>query len=104
MPIHNYMKFWWPFNAQAPIASGENEFFENMYKNVENGWKKWFDQLLGARNTQKLVKIRNRNGMAAIPKIFFVAQDINFRLDFFSLDKPQVKEERDSCISIYWKV
>ena len=29
-------------------------------KKVENGWKKYFDQLLGARSTQKLVKIHNK--------------------------------------------
>ena len=29
-------------------------------KNVENGWKKSFNQLLGARSTQKLVKTHNK--------------------------------------------
>ena len=31
-------------------------------KKVENGWKKCFDQLLGARSTQKLVEVHNSPG------------------------------------------
>ena len=33
--------------------------FEMNKKKVENSWKKWLDQLLGARSSQKLVEIHN---------------------------------------------
>ena len=35
-------------------------------KKVENGWKKYFDQILGARSTLKLVEIQN------IPSLFLI--------------------------------
>ena len=41
----------------------QTEIHRNTFKNnkkVGNGWKKYFDQLLAARSTQKLVEIHNR--------------------------------------------
>ena len=74
--------FWPAFGCCAHPKAGKNEFFhpfsnfqtfllisgvkslKKSLKKVENGWKKYFDQLSGACSTQKRVKIHNTQGMA----------------------------------------
>ena len=56
----------------------------NEQKRLKNGWKKCFDQLLGARSTQKLVEIHNICGFSSIWNVFGIVHIVIFSL--FSWD------------------
>ena len=56
-------------------------FFGWFTEKVENGWKKVFDLLSGARNTQKLVKIHNNSLISYICQSVFSFQ---FKAKIFS--------------------